>query len=169
MQHMARHLRLALAALVIVATANVSEARDPQESQSGQQKSEARDGRRDSSDRRPWWKNPKDMAEIGLTAEQSKTIDDIFHSEIEKMKPLREAINKLEPPLNETIRANTTDVSVVAKQVEKIERMRAELNTLRTVMLYRMRRVLNSDQNAKVQAMWDRREAERRRDGDRRH
>jgi hypothetical protein len=47
--------------------------------------------------------------------------------------------------------------------------MRAELNTLRTVMLYRMRRVLNSDQNAKVQAMWDRREAERRRDGDKRH
>jgi methionine-rich copper-binding protein CopC len=166
---MARHFGLVLAILVVVATADSPEAHAQQESRPEQQKSDSRDGRRDNNDRRPWWKNPKDMAEIGLSADQSVTIDTIFHTEIEKMKPLREIITKLERSLSETIRANRTDVAVVAKQVEKIETMRAELNTMRTVMLYRMRRVLNSDQNAKVQAVWDRREAERRKDGDRRH
>jgi Spy/CpxP family protein refolding chaperone len=170
---MARQIRLVLAALVVVATATVSEARGPLQIEAGQQqKAEARDNRRDAGDRRPspWWKNPKDMAEIGLTQEQSRTIDDIFHTELEKIKPLWEEIRKLERSLNEMLRANTADVAVVARQVEKIERMRAEHNTLRTVMLYRMRRVLSSEQNAKFQAMLDRREAEqRRRETDRRH
>ena len=124
---------------------------------------------RDRHDRRMWWKNPADMAEIGLSAEQSATIDGIFKAEVEKMKPLRETVNQLERSLDQAIRANTTDVEVFAKQVHKIEKMRAELNTMRTVMLYRMRRVLTQEQNAKFRAMWDRREAERRKqDGDRR-
>ena len=123
---------------------------------------------RERHDRRMWWKTPADMAEIGLTAEQSTTIDGIFKSEVEKMKPLRETLNQLERSLDETVRANTADVEVFAKQVHKIEKMRAELNTMRTVMLYRMRRVLTQEQNAKFRAMWDRREAERRKqDGDR--
>ncbi len=109
------------------------------------------------------------MAEIGLSAGQSATIDGIFKSELEKMKPLREAINKMEKDLNATIRANTTEVAVFTKQVEKIEKTRAELNTMRTVMLYRIRRVLSDEQHRKVQAMMERRESERRRQDDRRH
>ena len=84
-------------------------------------------------------------------------------------KPLREAINKMEKDLNATIRANTTEVAVFTKQVEKIEKTRAELNTMRTVMLYRIRRVLSDEQHRKVQAMMERRESERRRQDDRRH
>lgn len=167
---MARQYRWVLTALLLVVTpllmegsAGQTEAPQP----SKQQNSQRSDNNR--HDRRPWWKDPRDMAEIGLSAEQSRTIDGIFKTEIEKMKPLRESINKAERALDQTIRANTTDVTVFEHQVEKIERKRAELNTMRAVMLYRMRRVLNADQNAKFQAMWDRREAERRRqDGDRR-
>jgi Spy/CpxP family protein refolding chaperone len=130
---------------------------------------QARETRRDG-DRRPWWKNPKDMTEIGLSSEQSAEIDRIFHAEIAKMRPLRETVNNLERALDETMRANTADIDAFARQVNKIEGKRAELNSMRTVMLYRMRRVLNADQNAKFQAMLDRqREAERRKDGDRRH
>jgi Spy/CpxP family protein refolding chaperone len=131
---------------------------------------QARDGGRDGThERRLWWKDPRDVAEIGLTPEQSETIDKIFKTELEKILALRRVVNELERALDETMRANTADISAFARQVNKIEVKRAELNSMRTVMLYRMRRVLNADQNAKFQAMADRREAARKKqDGDRR-
>lgn len=165
---MASQTRWATAVVLLAAMAAPLQGRAPQAEQPKPQVQQARDTR--GHERRPWWKNPADMAEIGLTADQSAQIDAIFRAEIEKMKPLRETVNGLERALDETMRANTADISAFARQVHKIESKRAELNTMRTVMLYRMRRVLNVDQNAKFQAMLDRREAERRRqDGDRRH
>lgn len=165
---MASHTRWAAAMVLLAAMAAPLHGRAPQAEQPKPQVQQARDNR--AHERRPWWKNPADMAEIGLTADQSAQIDGIFRAEIEKMKPLRETVNGLERALDEAMRANTADISAFARQVHKIESKRAELNTMRTVMLYRMRRVLTVDQNAKFQAMLDRREAERRRqDGDRRH
>lgn len=171
---MARQTRWAVAVVLLAALAAPLHGRGPQveQTEKAQPKVQqaSRDTRRDGNDRRPWWKNPKDMAEIGLTSEQSTTIDRIFHDEIEKMKPLRQTVNELERALDETMRANTADISAFSRQVQKIEGKRAELNTMRTVMLYRMRRVLNAEQNAKLLAMWDRQQAERRKqDGDRRH
>jgi len=166
---MARQTRWALAAVLMAALAAPLKAHTPQAEKSPPEAQQARDSRRDGHDRRPWWKNPRDMSEIGLTADQSATIDGIFHAEIEKMKPLRQTVNNLERALDEAMRANTADISAFARQVNKIEGKRAELNSMRTVMLYRMRRVLDADQNAKFQAMLDRRENERRKqDADRR-
>lgn len=108
------------------------------------------------------------VAELGLSAEQSATIDQIFESAMEKARPLRDEVKRLEVELDHAMRANTAQVAVFARQVDKIENMRAELNKTRTVMLYRMRRVLSADQNAKFQAMHDRWEAGRKKDADRR-
>ena len=154
---------------VAQAGAQAAQSGQPQTPQQNQKQDQpAKDSRRDGGhDRRPWWKDPKDVAEIGLTPDQSAAIDVIFKAELAKILPLREAVNELERSLNDTIRANTTDVAVFARQVQKIETKRAELNTMRTVMLYRMRRVLNADQNARFQAMVDRqREREREREND---
>jgi|SRR5687767_624626 len=119
--------------------------------------------------RTAWWKDEKARAEIGFTAEQATEIDRIFKSYIEKAKPLREEVNALEKGLSETMKANTADVSVVAQQVDKVEDKRAELNKLRVIMLYKMHRVLTPEQNVRLQAYMDRREAARKKqDGDRR-
>lgn len=180
---MARQDGWVIAAILVVAIGSpaaerlqASAAREQQQPplpppQQKQQSQEARDGRKDGSrdgnhERRPWWRNNKDMAEIGMTADQSDSIDAIFHAEIEKMKPLRTTINQMERDLNATIRASTTDVAVFTRQVQKIEARRAELNTMRIVMLYRMRRVLNADQNARLQAMFDRNDAARKKQDD---
>ena len=169
---MARHDRWAMAAVVafgLVAVGAESEALEkqasqpPQEQQQGAQK----DGRRDNP-RLPWWKEPRMVAELGLSAEQSATIDQIFESAMEKARPIRDEVKRLEVELDQAMRANTAQVAVFARQVDRIENMRAELNKTRTVMLYRMRRVLSADQNAKFQAMHDRWEAGRKKDADRR-
>ena len=52
---------------------------------------------------------------------------------------------------------------VVAQQVEKVEKLRAENNAARTVMLYRMRLLLNPEQRVKVDEMRARMDAERKR------
>ncbi|HJR60224.1 MAG TPA: periplasmic heavy metal sensor [Vicinamibacterales bacterium] len=170
---MARHYTWMLVAIVIAVVGSPALARpqkvaEPQ--RPPQQTQQARDGGRDGShERRLWWKDPRDVAEIGLTAEQSETIDQIFRTELAKILALRRVVNDLERALDETMRANTADIDAFARQVNKIEGKRAELNSMRTVMLYRMRRVLKADQNAKFQAMADRREAARKKqDNDRR-
>ena len=162
---MARQFRWALAALVIIGSAGAaaSQAEYPPQQQSSPKSSQ--DGRRDGEHRTHWWKDQAVMAQLGLTAEQSARIDEIFQKTMEKARPLRAEVQQLETALEATIRAASVDVPTFAQQVDRIETKRAELNKSRTVMLYRMRRVLTPDQNAKFQAMWDRREAERRKQG----
>ena len=170
---MARQTRWAVAVVLLAALAAPLHGRGPETERTPQgekeppkaQQASRRDG---NHERRDWWKNPPDVAEIGLSQEQSKTIDDIFRSEIAKMRPLREVVNNLERALDETMRANTADINAFIRQVQKIEGKRAELNTMRTVMLYRMRRVLTPEQNAKLLAMWDRRQKQDR-ERERRH
>lgn len=166
---MAAHIGWALAALVAFGTLVSAEAGRDQAAYTEQtERTEGRqDKRGDNHDRRPWWKNPRDMAEIGLTSTQSEEIDRIFHAELEKMKAMRAEVNELERGVDAAMRANTADISAFARQVEQVERKRAELNRARTVMLYRMRRVLNAEQNVKFQAFYDRETARRKRDADR--
>ncbi len=72
---------------------------------------------------------------------------------------------RLEQALSATIKANTADVAVVEHQVDKVEKRRAELNKMRVVMLYRIHKVLSVEQNTKFQAMVDRWEASRKKQG----
>ena len=52
--------------------------------------------------------------------------------------------------------------SIVAQQVEKVEKLRAENNATRTVMIYRMQLLLNPEQRVKVDEMRARMDAERK-------
>ena len=170
---MASQMILALVALCISSgMAGAAEpGKDPQ-GQSEQQPTQAARKNEKSSSGRPhtlWWKDEKARVEIGFTQEQGAEIDRIFKTTMDKAKPLREEVDSLEKALSQTMKANTAEVSVVTQQVDKIEDKRAELNKLRVVMLYRMHRVLTPEQNLRLQAYRDRREAERKKqDGDRR-
>jgi len=167
---MARHSRRTFAALVISTAAIVTvEARElqsnPPQTTPQQQPAKPQHEQR----REPWWKNSKDIAELSLTAQQSAKIDEIFQKTMERARPLRVEVQDLEKNLDTIIREAKMEVGAFTLEVDKIEEKRAELNKMRTVMLYRMRRVLNAEQNAKFQIMVDRWEADRRRqDGDRR-
>ena len=61
-----------------------------------------------------------------------------------------------------TIKENIADVAIVAQQVEKVEKLRAENNATRTVMIYRMHLLLTPEQRVKVDAMRARMDAERK-------
>lgn len=160
--HMARHLGLGLAVWVLFGSVGQAGADSGKPAQADPQQVERKDIKK-SDDRRGgpwiWWKDDSARSELRLTAEQVSDIEQIFQSYMAEAKPLREEVSLLEASLNQTLRANTAEIGVVSQQVDKVERKRAELNKLRVLMLYRMRRVLTPEQNMKFQAMVDRWEA----------
>jgi Spy/CpxP family protein refolding chaperone len=112
--------------------------------------------------RMPWWKAEDTRAELGITDKQSKDIDDIFQATLPSLRAAKEELDKLDDALGKLIKEGAADISVVARQAGQAEQARANLTTKRTVMLYQMHRLLTPDQRVKLDAMFARREAERR-------
>jgi Spy/CpxP family protein refolding chaperone len=170
---MARHIGWALAVCVLFASPGRaglgvrSAAQEPLihgEEQDVQRKAESK---KPEEHRGPWiwWKDNGARSELKLTGEQVAEIERIFQANMAKAKPMRDELTQLETSLNQTMRANTADIAVVAQQVDKVESKRAELSKMRVLMLYRIHRVLTPEQNTKFQAMVDRWEASRKKDG----
>jgi len=120
------------------------------------------DGRGKDEHRLPWWKAPDTRAELGISDKQSKEIDDIFQETVPGLRAAKEELDKLDDAVAKLIKEGAADIAVVARQVGQAEQARANLTTKRTVMLYRMHRLLTPDQRAKLDAMFAQREAERR-------
>ena len=95
-------------------------------------------------------------------SKQSKKIDEVWEATAPKQREKWHEIEKLEEALAQTIKENTADVAIVAQQVEKVEKLRAENTAARTVMLYRMRLLLTPEQRVKVDEMRARMDAERK-------
>ena len=114
-----------------------------------------------------WWQDEKSKAEIGLTEDQSAQVEQVFQEALPRLKAAKKQLDVLEADLSRMIRERTADELVVAAQIDKVEAARAELSKARTLMLYRMHRILTPEQNTRVQAIHDRWEKERGRSGHR--
>jgi Spy/CpxP family protein refolding chaperone len=108
-----------------------------------------------------WWQDEKSRIEIGLTEEQSTAVEEVFQGALPKLRAGKAELDVLESDLSRMIRERTADESLVAAQIDKVEAARAELSKTRTLMLYRMHRILTPEQNTKVQAIHDRWQKER--------
>jgi Spy/CpxP family protein refolding chaperone len=125
--------------------------------QDGRSGSDGKDQRR-----MPWWKAEETRAELGISDKQSKDIDDIFQATLPSLRAAKDELDKLDEAVGRLIKEGAADIAVVARQVGQAEQARANLTTKRTVMLYQMHRLLTPEQRAKLDAMFARREAERR-------
>lgn len=164
---MARHFGWVLATSLIIGGVALSADLGRQQTEHPHQQQQQ--DRSSNRDRRGWWHDRRVVSELTLTNDQIDRLDRIYTKYMEKAVPLRKEVQDLEKGLDQSIRTQKLDVAAFAAEVDRIENKRAELNKMRAVMLYRLRLVLNTEQNNKFQVMVDKREAERRRDGDRRH
>ncbi len=115
-----------------------------------------------------WWLHPETRKELRLSEQQSKKINEVWESTAPKLREKWHELEKLEDALAATIKAHTADVIIVAQQVEKVEKLRAENNATRTVMIYRMQLLLTPEQRVKVDEMRARIDADRKRQEDER-
>lgn len=114
--------------------------------------------------RRKWWQDEQFKAELELTAQQSANVESIFQNAMPKLKAAKQQLDGLEAELSRMIRERVVDESVVSAQIDKVEAARADLSKNRTLMLYRIHRILTPEQNTKLQEMHERWEKERGRD-----
>ena len=114
-------------------------------------KSENKSGERPRP--KKWWIEPALRAELGITDQQSALVEQVWQKSAPALREGREKLNKLEEVLSKLTEG--TDEAAVIAQSETVEKLRAELNKGRTLMLYRIDRILKPDQRAKVKAMYE--------------
>jgi Spy/CpxP family protein refolding chaperone len=162
---MARHTAWILAAAILCAVPASAAPCDVQgpPSYPGRPQDRRPDDHRSADDKRPpkWWVDEQSRAELGISDQQSADIEQIFSSSLPRLRAARQELDQLEKTLAQTIKDGVADPSVVKRQVDKVEDLRAELNKGRTLMLYRMHRVLTAEQRQKLEAMFQRRQQER--------
>ena len=95
-----------------------------------------------------WWKHPRVAAEINLTPDQVREMDDIFERARPKLVDGKAELEKRQGELQDAIDANA-DRREIATRIEALEAARTELQKTRILMVLDMRRTLKPEQ-------WDR-------------
>jgi Spy/CpxP family protein refolding chaperone len=93
-----------------------------------------------------WWLSHEIQVQLHLTREQVNDIDRIFESTLPARRALREHLDRLEGELQAAIDSSAMDEASVATLIERVEAARARRNVARTLMLYRMRKILTPQQ-----------------------
>lgn len=168
---MARQLVWVFAGLMIVATSGqaaelceATQQRAGSPSTANATGDEQKRGEKDGSHHGPkrWWIDPQLRAELGITDHQSTAVNQVWNKSLPKLRDAREQLEKLEAALAELLARDGGDEAAIAAQIDRVESVRSAGNKARTLMIYRMHRVLTVEQRAKVKAMMERRDGGRR-------
>jgi Spy/CpxP family protein refolding chaperone len=109
----------------------------------------------------PWWRDAQFQRDLSLTTDQSSKIDAVFQQTIPTLRQKKTELDGLEEELSKMIAANA-DETMVTRQVDKVEAIRASMNKMRTLMLLHMRQVLSPDQRVKLNKLHDQWEKDHR-------
>jgi Spy/CpxP family protein refolding chaperone len=131
-------------------------ARDTKGNKDGKDKAPTPDER----ERWKWWLY--DRTELGITDQQSASINAIFESTLPKLRETRQELDRAEEEMAKIIKEHKADLAVVSGQLDRVESARSLHNKTRTLMLYRMHLLLSADQRTKLEALRARRDAERK-------
>jgi Spy/CpxP family protein refolding chaperone len=107
-----------------------------------------------------WWQNDRYRAELGLTADQSRRLEEIFQTTVPTLRAQKKAFDEAEAEFSRLVERGND--AAVMEQVIKVEAARGEINKTRALMLLRMRRALTTDQWVKLGAMHQADSRERR-------
>jgi Spy/CpxP family protein refolding chaperone len=109
-----------------------------------------------------WWQDERMKAELRLSAEQSTRIEEIFTASFAKMREKVDELNRREEQLSNLISGNDVTEAQLIKEADQVEALRSSLSKDRTLMLFRMRRVLSAEQRSKLIEIQKTQERERR-------
>lgn len=97
-----------------------------------------------------WWKDPRVVERLSLTADQTKKMDDIVeHSRLDLID-LRANLEKQQVMLGPLMDANPVDEAKASAQIDKVANARADLEKADAKMLLSIRGVLTPDQWTKL-------------------
>jgi Spy/CpxP family protein refolding chaperone len=111
-----------------------------------------------------WWQSDKFKADLGLSPDQTARLEEVYQGLRPRLTTGKEELDRLEAGLSTLIAEGVAPEGDVMKVVDQVERSRSELAKLRTLMIYRMHQILTVEQRAKMNALHDKWEQERRQD-----
>ncbi len=109
-----------------------------------------------------WWQSDKFKSDLALLPDQITRLEEVYQGLRPTLTAGKEELDRLESSLSKLIAAGEAPEGDVMKMVDQVEHSRAELAKSRTLMIYRMHRILTVDQRAKMNALHERWEQERR-------
>ena len=112
-----------------------------------------------------WWKDERFTRDLSLTPDQSSRIESAFQAAQPALRAQQRALSMLEEELSKLVQEARLEEPEVEHFVAKVEAARADLAKTRTMMIYRIRRVLTLDQHLKLQQLFEQREREKERRG----
>lgn len=113
-----------------------------------------------------WWLAAESRAAVGISDKQSARIERIFASMVGDLRAEKAELERQEQELSRLLAADGTDEAVVIRAIDRVEAARSALAKTRTLMLYRMRRVLSPEQRVRLD---DYHKQQERSAGDSRH
>lgn len=93
-----------------------------------------------------WWKRPRIVREIGLTAEQAGRLEEIFERARPALIDLRADLEKRQGELQTLMEGAKIDSREASRRIDEVEQARAKLAKARAMMLVDFRSVLTPDQ-----------------------
>jgi Spy/CpxP family protein refolding chaperone len=96
-----------------------------------------------------WWRDAQFQRDLALSADQTARIEAVFQAAISQLRQKKQDLDQQEDELSRMISSNA-DETLVTRQVDKVETIRAGMNKMRTLMLLHERQVLTPDQRAKL-------------------
>jgi Spy/CpxP family protein refolding chaperone len=109
-----------------------------------------------------WWKDAQFQRDLALSADQSARIDAIFQAAISQLRPKKAELDTQEELLSQQI-ASGADETLVTRQVDRVEAIRAHMNKMRTLMLLKERQVLSPEQRVKLSKLHEQWEKDHKR------
>lgn len=111
-----------------------------------------------------WWQSERFKRELALTQEQITRIEGIYQSTMPLLRAQKQAFDRRESKLSKVISDPKSDEAMVVQAADRLEAARNEMGRTRTLMFFRIRRVLTDEQHLKLNALHehDRKERERR-------
>jgi Spy/CpxP family protein refolding chaperone len=109
-----------------------------------------------------WWTNERFQKNLSLSAEQQQKLEDVFQAASPRLRAQKRVLDKLEDELAHMVREARVEEREVEAFVERVEAARADLSKTRTLMFFRMHRILTPEQNIKLDETFEQIEKERR-------
>lgn len=111
-----------------------------------------------------WWQNPACKSRVGLTEAQTTEIERIFQSVRAELWSEKRELERQEAALSRLLADRDADEAVVVRTIDRVEAARSALAKTRTLMLYRMHRLLSPEQRVRLES-FEREQASRGSDG----
>lgn len=109
-----------------------------------------------------WWHSERFQRELALSADQTTKLEEVFQALQPLLLTQKATLDKHEAALSLVVADPKTDEAQVLVAVERVEAARSELARSRTLLTFRMRRILTTEQHVKMQAMHEQWSRERR-------